>query len=193
MAKDIQGSNVKETNRQSAVGASMMSPDELDALKKKLANPTVAGFNFTEEERIGFAPYWNPEAGAYFMAVPVGRDDRDPEFVRILFRALHDILCFRGPADAQEPVIVHAGEEFSTSVYYALKEPFDLYIDNCDFEVPLRVQALETVKTSNKRDVWRWKVATTPEVKKKLDAVRAKIRMALGSGKQPAGALPAAG
>lgn len=84
--------------------------------------------NDFHEEKLGIRPYWQPLAeknkdgnlGAFFARV-VDFDDKDPEFHRWVFQANHATLCYSGPTDDQEEVIVKKGECFNVSGYAQLE------------------------------------------------------------------------
>ena len=64
---------------------------------------------------VGFHPYFSPSAGSKFKGSLVGVDASNPEFVRFEFVADSDLVCYTGPADEQEEVIVKAGQPFNVS------------------------------------------------------------------------------
>ncbi len=98
-------------------GTAAAEPVEATAL------PGINASDFSEEENLGFPPYWNPSAGARFVAVPAMYDDSDPAFHRWVWQASHDIQCHKGSKGDEEgedystPVLVKKGEFFSTSNY----------------------------------------------------------------------------
>lgn len=152
----------------------------------KAPNPATGAndeidFSTWEEEQVGFAPYWNPEPGKFFVGTPVARDERDPSFLRYLIKAGMDTDCKRGPVDDAEPVLVKKGEFFSVSVYYALAEPFDLMLEEIvskGIDILAKVTAIKTAKTKEKNDVWQWKMHLPPEHKKLMTAAKEEIRKA---------------
>jgi hypothetical protein len=80
----------------------------------------IKGFDaseYTEEESLGFPPYYKLTIDSRFAAIPRQLDDSDSEFQRWVFQAEHDIVCARGPADDAEEVTVKKGGFFSTSAY----------------------------------------------------------------------------
>ena len=138
-------------------------------------------FSTWEEEQVGFAPYWNPEPGKFFVGTPVARDERDPSFLRYLIKAAVDTQCKRGPVDEAEEVLVKKGEFFSVSVYYALAEPFDAILENFTSkgtDILAKVTAIKTAKTKEKNDVWQWKMHLPPEHKKLMTAMKETVRKA---------------
>ena len=68
-----------------------------------------------------FLPYWPAEEGKSFYAMPVGRDARDPKFVRVIWRACEPLQCFSGSVDDQKEVGVDVGEFFTTSEYGSMR------------------------------------------------------------------------
>ncbi len=147
-------------------------------------NPKMDGlpdFSKWSEEQIGFAPYWKPGIGRWFFGAPVAIDMRDPKFVRYQFIAGADTPCQRGPSDeddeASEKVLVKKGETFSLSVYYALRDVFDQYLQfsqDTGKPVNVRVDALRTVPTKNQPKCWQFKAIVSPEQKKALTEWRSK-------------------
>jgi hypothetical protein len=77
-------------------------------------------------EQISFPPYWKPEIGKKFLALAVSLDERDPEFLRYLLQATHDIMCSKGGRDDKEDILVKRDEFFTMSVYAGL--PLSNYI-----------------------------------------------------------------
>lgn len=130
--------------------------------------------NWTPEQ-IGFAPYWNPAPGKWFVGVLTDVDMRDPKFTRYQFEALLDTPCQRGPADEDndrhEKVMVNTGEKFSISAYSGLTPLFQEYID-APFPVQIRVMADKKGKTSEGQDFWHFKVDVSPESRKLLTKFR---------------------
>jgi len=141
---------------------------------KASAPDALPDFSTWSEEQIGFAPYWSPAPGKWFYAVPTAIDTRDPDFVRYLFRALAPIECQRGPKDDAESVLVGPGEYFSMSVYYALEQNINFYLESGIFP-PLHVTSTKEVKTKTVgQTVWQFRVKVSPETRALLDAARAK-------------------
>lgn len=137
-------------------------------------------FSQWEEEQIGFAPYWSPEEGKYFVGQVAGKDMRDPEFVRYLIQASVDTECQRGPVDGAERVLVKKGEFFSISVYYSLADMFDLLLERFTAvgkPLTCRLESVKTSKTSTQgRKVWNWKMLLPPADKKALTAMKEQVR-----------------
>ena len=122
----------------------------------------VAGF---EQEQLNFPPYWNPEVGMQFVAMPLTVDDRDKDFVRVVLQAMHPIHCFQGDKENQEDVLVGKDEFFTMSVYAAL--PLDRYIG---YKVHVKVTGKRDVGRPN--DMFTWALAVHPDDKKLLNAER---------------------
>jgi hypothetical protein len=72
---------------------------------------------FSEDEQLGFPPYWKAAVGKAFIGRVIALDDSDPEFERWIFEAQHVTKCQRGPAKEAKEVIVQQHEHFSTSAY----------------------------------------------------------------------------
>lgn len=178
----------------------MATPKASTAPSSAAASPVKSGvlpgqdlpdFSTWDDVQIGFAPYYHPTKGSAMMAEIVGKDSRDPKFVRYQFRALADTLCRRGPANDDESegavgeeVIVKAGDVFSMSVYFSLCDEFDLHLwasAETGQRLPVRIEALNKVKTKNDRTVWNFKMKVPPEVTKILQPMRDQWR-ALKSG-----------
>lgn len=148
-------------------------------------NPSAApgqklpDFSNWTKEQIGFAPYWTPEEGKWFLGVMTDKDLRDPNFIRLQFQALAVTPCQRGPNDAQnerhEKVIVDVNDHFSMSVYAGIKELFEEY-EGMPFPVPVRVTALRKSKTKEGQDFWNFEVIVSPETRKILNAHRAEAK-----------------
>jgi len=143
-----------------------------------LAVPTFDTTKWTEEQ-VGFAPYWEPEAGSSVICRVVQKEV-DPEertFARYLLQAGEDIKCYRGPADEQEPVEVKKGEFFTISVFYSLQGLFDFYLENkvgfggsCPWMKVLSVEKRKTSKPG--QTVWVWKLFVDPKDRKQADQLR---------------------
>jgi len=151
-----------------------MAKEQNDAL----VIPTTFDTSKWTEEQVSFAPYWEPEPGSKVICRLIQKDV-DPEertFTRYLVQAGEDIECARGPADAQEKVMVKRGERFTISVFFALQGVFDFYLEN-NLTPWMQIIALEKVPTSKPgQKVWRWKLLVSPEDKKKADQLRAQIQ-----------------
>lgn len=125
-------------------------------------------FDQWDDVQIGFAPYFHPMKGSFIVAAIIGKDARDPKFVRYQFKALQDTMCRRGPAnddaeegDVGEDVLVKAGDTFSMSVYYSLSDEFDLHLwasAKSQQPIPVRVECSHKTKTKNDRQVWNFKM-----------------------------------
>jgi hypothetical protein len=118
----------------------------------------------------------------------MGRDDRDPAFVRYLMQAVQPTECHRGAKNDEgvaESVTVEKGEYFSISVYYALKDAFDFYLDAAVRPI-IKLTALKEVKTSTVgQTCWTWRLQVSPEDKKRLESARDKVRMLSDAGEFP--------
>jgi len=145
-------------------------------------NANEIDFSTWEEEQVGFAPYWNPEEGKFFVGTVVARDERDPEFLRYLIKAVVDTVCKRGPVDEAEEILVRKGEFFSISVYHALAEPFDFILENFTargVDIQMKLTAVKEAKTKTQgRTVWQWKMHLPPEHKKMLTVAKETVRKA---------------
>jgi len=147
-----------------------------------LSGADLPNFAEWDEVQIGFAPYFHPEKGSTVVGFLVGKDARDPKFVRYQMKALVDTMCRRGPAneDAEEgavgeDVLVKKGDFFSMSVYYSLADQFDCLIwasAKTGQEFPIKVEAVNKTKTKNDRTVWNFKMHTPKEVTKTLAPLR---------------------
>lgn len=141
--------------------------------------PTDAIPNFDktnwQDEQVGFAPYWKPVTGSFFIGRLVDRDDEAEDFVRYLVQAGQDVECQRGPADDAEKVVVKKGEHFTISVYFSLQGLFDFYLES-GLTPWMKISAGEKVKTKTPgRQVFQWKVQLDPADKRKVDAARLKV------------------
>lgn len=80
-----------------------------------------------EEENISFPPYWTPEVGKAFHAMPVDIDLSDEEFPRIVLQNVGaDLDCSQGSKDEQVKQVIKAGEHFTISKYAGL--PLEKYM-----------------------------------------------------------------
>ena len=139
-------------------------------------------FDQWDDIQIGFSPYFHPKTGSFIYAQIVGKDSRDPKFVRYQFKALTATVCRRGPAnddenegEVGETVIVQPGECFSMSVYYSLADEFDYqlwYSATTGQHVPVQVMAMKKTKTKNDRTVWNFRMRAEPSVTPALNAKR---------------------
>ena len=129
-------------------------------------------------EQTGFAPYWNPVEGASFFGIVVEKDERDPEFVRYLMKAVCDTPCKTGSEDNEEDVLVKAGDYFTVSVYFSLQGLFDFYLEN-GINTVMKVTAKKQVPTKKTgRKVWQWQVQVSPKDKQLADRKRAELMAA---------------
>jgi len=155
----------------------MAKPDTKAAEKNAspgilLEGQEVPDFATWEELQVGFAPYWNPSPGAWFYGQIVEKDERDSDFVRYLVRAGTATACKRGPNDAAEEVTVKPGEYFSVSVYYSLRDTFDIFLES-GFRPFIRVLAVKEVKTKTVgQTCWTWKVNIAPQDKKLFETAK---------------------
>lgn len=151
----------------------MAKPNEL-VKKDEFGIPLeVPNFEGWVDEQVGFAPYWNPEEGKWLYARVIARDERDPSFVRYLMQAGMDTECHRGAEG--EAVKVKRGEHFTISVYFSLRDLFDLYLET-GIRPFIKVLAVKEVPTKTTgRNVWTWKVQVSPDDKKMIDAKKKEI------------------
>jgi hypothetical protein len=132
-----------------------------------------------EKEETGFAPYWTPAPGKKFLATPMGRDDRDPEFVRYQMRLEQaELECQSGPKDDPTPVIVKKGDTFTVSVYTQLDDKFNEYMESGIFPI-LQCIALKEVKTKTVgQTCWTFDLRVSPTDKQKILGFRKEKAMA---------------
>lgn len=135
-----------------------VNPDG-EVLNSNLQSPEGWG-----EEKIGYAPYWSPAEGACFRGIVLARDDRDPEFVRILMQATAPLVCYEGPVVEAEEIQVALGEQFTVSAYAAL--PLMNYIGE---EVFVKAVKKRDIK-GGKQELWIFKLMCSAETKKKVAA-----------------------
>lgn len=142
----------------------------------------LPNFDEWEKEQVGFAPYWSPDTDKWFYGSVQARDERDPEFVRYLCKALMPMTVQRGPAEDAEKIDIKPGEYFSISVYYSLAEPFDFILEHFvlkGIEVPMRIKALKSVKTKKVgQTCWTWEMLLPKEMKKALAEKRNELMLA---------------
>jgi hypothetical protein len=152
-----------------------MANDKKDPTKSTAIVPVAGAPDATnwEKEETGFAPYWKPEAKKVFFARPIGRDDRDPDFVRYQMKLEQDELaCQSGPKDDATDVIVKKGDTFTVSVYVQLDDKFNEYME-CGLFPIVRCEALREAKTSKPgQTCWIFDLRVSPDDKKKLASYR---------------------
>lgn len=134
-------------------------------------------FDNWETEKLGeFPPYWNPVEGLSFYARPIGVDFRQEDFHRVIFEAMADTPCFRGPAEDAEEVTVKKGENFTCSLYSILGSQIGFLISLYSI-IPNRGMVLKAVKkvASNsdpKRKFWTFELVMHPDDRKALKVLR---------------------
>ncbi len=157
---------------------------QVDSTKNKMVGASaddVPDFDKWTDLQIGFAPYWHPKVGGWIFGQLIGKDSRDPEFVRYQFKALKDTECRRGPSNENEgegptgeSVLVKKGETFSMSVYYSLADEFDyhlFYASKTGNAVPVRIEAIKKVPTK-KYVVWNFRAQVSPDTAQQLNQNR---------------------
>jgi hypothetical protein len=117
----------------------------------------------TEEEQIGFPPYWTPQEGRKLRVKVIAFDQRDPTFPRWVVQATHRVACQSGPSDEAEPRLVQAGEFFSMSLYAAL--PLQRYVGE-----EIVISCKEERDIGSGKTLWVWSLRCTPEVKARVMA-----------------------
>ena len=142
------------------------------SVAEKAVSGTVdrAGFEFTDKEQISFPPYWKPVVGKSFVAMPMCRDERDPEFIRYHLVAFEDMLdCVSGPVDSATPEPVKKGETFTIGKYATL--PLDFYMG---LPEPLLITVEGTRPSEGKKsDMFIWSIRPTAKCKKIMALRRA--------------------
>lgn len=121
--------------------------------------------DFSEEESIGFPPYWNPEPGDVIYFKPAKLDVREANFHRWVCIALKPMTCQTGPAEDAEDVAVNRGEFFTMSVYAAL--PLEKYVD---LSVKVVVKGKREKATKQNRHPWEFQLFLTKSSKRALTA-----------------------
>ena len=127
-----------------------------------------------QEDDAGLPPYWKPELGRSFRGTVLEYQEakNDLDFDRFVILASEQMICQKGPADDAEDVIVMPGGRFTCSWYAAL--PLNEYLG---FEVKVithKTRKLPGNEASGgaKRDLWNFKILTSPETKKALQEFR---------------------
>jgi hypothetical protein len=127
------------------------------------AGPDVSSWDTQET---GFAPYWSPDVGKYFMGSPVTRDERDPGFVRYVLVAACDLECARGPVAGAETVLVKRGEFFTVGAYHTLVPILDkllAYGEATGKSPVLYAKVTGEAKTAKVgQTVWTWEIKHPP-------------------------------
>lgn len=126
------------------------------------------------EEQTGFPPYWNPELAnpgevcKRFQGIVIGKDDRDPDFIRFVLKATKTIMCGEGPKDDKADIEVQEGQYFSVSDYVAL--PLEKYIGH-----EVLVMSVSKRKIDGGKSLWKWRLMVSPETRKAIAAAEAKM------------------
>lgn len=132
---------------------------------------------FTEEEQLGFPPYWSPVEKGSVVCVPCQLDDGDPDFERWTMQAKETINCKRGPVDEAEEVTVGPDEFFSISNYAQLR--LHQYIGH-----EILLTAVEKVKVKS-GSMWVFKLSVSKETKAALNADRRARANGLAQASEP--------
>lgn len=149
-------------------------------------SPDIAQFADWSVEQTGFAPYFEPEKGAFFVAYISKADMKDPNFLRYLFQASSmPVKCRRGakPVDEDAPdtrpvVIVQPGQYFSLSLFFSMVENLNTYLlyqHETGEQVEVLIRFIDKVKTSNNRTVWNVEMRINSKLQPKMNAFRAKL------------------
>lgn len=122
----------------------------------------------------GLPPYWKPELGRSFTGTVI---DFQPaknnlDFDRYVILSSNQIICSKGASEDAEDVTVTAGGKFTVSNYAAL--PLNEYLGFEIKVITFKNSRLPGNEASGgaKRDLWQFKVLTSPETKKQLDDFR---------------------
>jgi len=139
------------------------------------------------DQVVSFPPYWKPLAtanarGDYgkIRAKLIEYDDTDEEndIQRWILEATHRTLCWKGPAENQEAVIVEPGKHFSMSAYKQLRlMKYQGYV--------ITLTALDKIDVP-KGEMWTWKLT----VDKATDALMTAKRQQIANGIVDRGAAP---
>jgi len=170
--------------------ATNRAPGAKAAVKDDLPN-----FDDWQERQVGFSPYWTPTVGDWCFGQVIARDDRNPDFVRYLFKAYKDMECRTGPNNDNaeegptgEEAPVKKGETFTMSVYHSLSDEFDFQLwlqKKAGIDIPIRVDALKKVATKTEgRKVWKFRVRCSPEHKALLDSKMSEWKRLLEGGEE---------
>lgn len=136
------------------------------------------------EQQTGFPPYWNPAIdektgkGNGFRATVMALDARDPDFQRYVLQAKQPLRCANGPAEDAEAVLVGAGEYFTCSDYAALPLS-DFFGEEVVVLTKKKRKLAATADNAQKRDLWVFRILTSPETSMRLQAAREKQAKAL--------------
>lgn len=148
---------------------------------EKADRSEFSGQNMNE----GFLPYWEPDVGQEFVATVSGFDLKDPDFQRITFTAEEDVVCYTGPVENQERVIVRKGEQFNTSLYASLRiTPAFL-----NFTFLVRVKSKEKVKSDPKKSVFLWDLLPRPKDVPAIKAAKSTYAAQLAAAEMQAKAI----
>ena len=132
-----------------------------------VGNDDMPDFSKWTKRQIGFAPYFQPEAGQSWFGKIVARDERDPAFMRYLVVAGRAMTCYRGPADDAEKVEIGKGEQFTISIHRGVEDEFDLYLES-GLQPYCLCTATKKGKTKTGNDFWHYQVQVSPEDDVKL-------------------------
>lgn len=160
----------------------------------------IARFKDWGAEQVGFAPYFEPEVGAAFVAYIDQADMKDPNFLRYLFQASTDVVpCRRGPKppepedakegddswDTRPRVNVAPGGFFSLSLFFSMVENLNTYLlykAETGEPVEVFIQFLGKSKTKSGRTVWNVDMKIPKELQEKMNAFRTQLN---GGGGKP--------
>jgi hypothetical protein len=142
-------------------------------------NDDLPDFDQFIRHKTGFAPFWTPEEGKMLYGIPYEIDDKDPKFVRIMFRSLMTLTCGSGSEKSGnfEEVIVRKGEIFAISDYDNIHDALFFFVNECDFPVPVYIRAERKVPTKSGQEVWKFDLRTHNDVTAKIDARKHELLM----------------
>jgi hypothetical protein len=106
----------------------------------------------------GFPPYYNPTPGEEIYLEALYVDERDPEFVRFVCRALAPVMCATGSKKngKDEPVEVLPGDRFCVSNYVSL--PIDQLMGNPPIPIKIIVGDQVAVASDARKSRWEFQI-----------------------------------
>jgi hypothetical protein len=117
-----------------------------------------------QAEQTGFPPYWRPDGSPGFIGRVIGKqyqEEDEESFARwIISPTYAPVVCFRGPGEDAEQVVVQPGECFTMSEYSS--------IDMKRFqgtEISLCPKNKRKLNNGTGHTLWDWDLRVSPESK----------------------------
>jgi hypothetical protein len=129
-------------------------------------------------EQTGFPPYWRPDGSPGFIGRVIGKqyqEEEDESFTRwIVSPSYSAVLCYRGPTEEAETVVVQPGEMFTMSEYSSINLA---RYQGC--EIMLRPKNKRKLNNGTGHSLWDWDLRVSPETRElmasKIDEIEQKL------------------